>query len=137
MPIRRQKEAAGATHQVNAGGQERENLVSSLAQPMSLDEQIAARQESAFNRRAVELAEAAHLTGTPHILELRQHTILFTVPSRDRRREYRVVADKAATSCWCECPAGSRSRPCSHAGAVAHYLGVMARACRSYAKYVV
>ena len=102
------------------------------AQAQTLREQITIRLSEPFGRRAVELANTAHLTGTPRLIEIRQRTILFSVPSKNRLQSYAVVADYAG-SIWCECMAAQHDRACCHVGAVSLYLKVMAQACTAYA----
>lgn len=98
----------------------------------TLGDQITTRLSSAFATRAVELAEEAHLTGTPHLVEIRQHTVLFRVPSKDRTREYCTVADRTG-SVWCECAVSSQfDHACCHAGATIHYMRQLAKLVDGY-----
>ena len=102
------------------------------AQALTMREQIGIRLSEPFGKRAVELAVQAHLDGTPKILAMRERTMIFAVPSRDRCRTHQVVADYAG-SIWCDCMAAQFSRSCCHAGAVSLYLRQMAQACTAYA----
>ena len=114
--------------------------VQTISQPVvmrhqTISEQITARLDSQFAKRAVALAIAAHLDYTPRLLEMRQRSMLFVVPSRDWSCEYHVVADKHVATVRCECMAGSQSKPCCHTGAVLHYIGGMVRDCAEYLAY--
>lgn len=102
---------------------------------LSTAERIDIRLASKFNTRAIELAKQAHLDGTPRLLELRKHTILLEVTSRDRSHLYLVVVDQAAETCWCDCLAARHNQACCHVGAALLYASAVARACQGMMRY--
>lgn len=76
-----------------------------------------------YAHRAIELAEAAHLTATAQIIERTSTYEVFAVPSKDRSRTHSVTLDSTGSTRMprCDCPADHYGRPCAHAGAVLHY----------------
>jgi hypothetical protein len=99
---------------------------------ISSSDRFTVRLASDFAKWCIALARAAHLDGTARLMSLRSNTIAFVVSSRNREREYEMVADFAGTV-WCEgCVASKHNRACCHCGAVYHYLRQMAQACREY-----
>ncbi len=65
--------------------------------------------------RALELAEARHLTGAASYLRVHEHGHVWRVPSRSGRGSYDVLA-RLNGIVECPCDAGRWGRPCSHAG---------------------
>jgi len=106
-----------------------------LAQTIANDERFTSRLAGDFACWCIELAKHNHLDGTARLERMGAHTIEFTVPSRSRDREYSAIANHAGTV-WCTCTPAKHNRPCSHAGAVYHYLRQLAQARREYAEPV-
>lgn len=80
---------------------------------------IATRGE--WEARALELAEAAHLTGTARLVAEKHGRRLWEVPSADRRQVYGVAFDTLTGAYRCACLAGQHGgRACKHAGAALH-----------------
>jgi hypothetical protein len=85
-----------------------------------------------WEARAIELAEAQHLTGTARQLAAVPLREFWGVRKSSPAGEYTVRVE------WwyggdlrriaCTCPAGERGRACRHAGAVLHALGQRERA---------
>ena len=86
-----------------------------------------------WERRALELARAAHLDGVATYLGTYtagdgSHPVCWHVPSRDRSGRYTVECDHATGEIRCYCTAATYGRPCCHAGAVVHALRQRAQA---------
>lgn len=89
----------------------------------------AAVDYAAWWRRALELAESRHLTYTARLVGTgKVGDEVFTVPSGDRRRQHWVRTLPFGARVRCDCPAGAAHKPCSHAGAVLHFLAARHRA---------
>lgn len=74
-----------------------------------------------WERRALELAESKHLTGTAVLLHTCEHGEVFRVPSGDRTSSYNVLLRRNGLI-DCPCKAGLYGhRACGHAGAVISY----------------
>ena len=79
-----------------------------------------------WNARALELAEAQHLTGTARELAGNETHQFFGVRKSSVTGEYIVRVTRGHVSC--DCVAGQHGHACKHAGAVLHTLQMRERA---------
>jgi hypothetical protein len=84
-----------------------------------------------WEARALELAEAQHLTGTARVLAENSLHAIYAVRRSSVTGEYlihvlRIAGEVHRVSC--DCVAGEHGKACKHAGAVLHALGQRERA---------
>ena|SRR5258708_37031009 len=85
-----------------------------------------------WEARAIELAEAQHLTGTARLLAENELRAFYGVRKSGPVGEYVVrvdlMRDGGVVRVSCDCLAGMRRRACKHVGAVLHALQQRERA---------
>ncbi len=85
-----------------------------------------------WDARALELAEAQHLTGTARLLAENELRSFYGVRKSGPVGEYMVRIEWWRTGevrrITCDCPAGAHGKACKHAGATLHALQQRERA---------